>query len=113
MEENEIIEERTGLIKNALGCTPEEFYKRYTKYKKAEAEFNEIYEPFKEKLIGLHKDIPDLQNSIFVNSVKLTYVAPTTRASIDTKKLKEEEPEIAKKFTRTSEVKATVRIDGI
>ena len=112
MEENNLIDE-AGLIKNALGCTSEEFYKRYTKYKKAEAEFNEIYEPFKEKLINLHKDMPNLQNSILINSVKLTYVGPTTRTSIDTKKLKEEEPEIAKKFMKTSEVKASVRIDGI
>lgn len=111
MEEE--FDEKIGLINNALGCTPEEFYKRYTKYKKAEAEFNEIYEPFKEKLINLHETIPELQKSILVNSVKLTYVAPTTRTSIDTKKLKEEEPEIAKKFTKISEVKANIRIDGI
>ena len=112
MEENNLIDE-AGMIKNALTCTPEEFYKRYTKYKKAEAEFNEVYEPFKEKLIDLHKEIPDMNNSVLINSVKLTYVAPTTRTSIDTKKLKEEEPEIAKKFTKVSEVKASVRIDGI
>ena len=31
----------------------------------------------------------------------------------DSKKLKEEEPELAKKFTKTTDVNATIRIEGI
>ena len=43
-------------------------------------------------------------------NVKLTYVAPTTRTSIDSAKLKKELPEIAEKYTKTSNVKASLRI---
>jgi predicted phage-related endonuclease len=63
--------------------------------------------------VKLHETEKELPKSLVVDSVKLTYIAPTTRSTIDTKKLKEEEPELAKKFTRVSDVSATVRIDGI
>ena len=43
--------------------------------------------------------------------IKLTYVAPTARSSIDSAKLKKEMPEIAQKYTKTSNVKASVRIE--
>ena len=42
----------------------------------------------------------------------MTYVSPSTRTIVDTKKLKEEEPDIAKKFTKTSTVKATIRLES-
>ena len=45
--------------------------------------------------------------------MKLTYVSPSERKTIDSKKLKEEEPEIAKKFTKTTNVKASVRIEEV
>ena len=43
--------------------------------------------------------------------LKVTYVAPTTKATIDTKKLKEELPAVAEKYTKVSQVKGSVRID--
>lgn len=42
--------------------------------------------------------------------IKITYVAPTTRTSVDSAKLKKELPEIAEKYTKTSNVKASLRI---
>lgn len=42
--------------------------------------------------------------------VAFTYVAPTTRSSIDSKKLKEDHPDIAKEYTKTSKVSASVKI---
>lgn len=41
---------------------------------------------------------------------KITYVASSTRESVDTSKLKKEMPEIAEKYLKTSAVKASVRI---
>ena len=108
VEENELTDnDFADMIRSILNCEPEEFCKKY------EAAFNELYEPFKENLIKLHETTPELPNSTVVGGVKLIYVAPTVRTSIDTKKLKEEEPEIAKKFMRTSDVKASVRLGGI
>ena len=42
--------------------------------------------------------------------IKLTYVAPTTRTAIDSARLKKEMPEVAKEYTKTSNVKASLRI---
>lgn len=44
------------------------------------------------------------------DAIKLTYVAPSTRTSIDSTKLKKELPDIAEKYTKTSQVKASLRI---
>ena len=48
----------------------------------------------------------------FENDIlKVTYVEPSTRTTIDSKKLKEELPAIAEKYTKTTMVKGSVRID--
>ncbi len=43
-------------------------------------------------------------------ALKITYVAPTTRTAIDSARLKKDLPEIAEKYTKTSNVKASLRI---
>lgn len=40
----------------------------------------------------------------------VTYTAPTTRTSIDSTKLKKELPDIAEKYSKTSNVKSSIRI---
>lgn len=42
--------------------------------------------------------------------VKFLYVAPTTRKTIDSSRLKKEHPEIVENYTKASNVKASVRI---
>jgi predicted phage-related endonuclease len=42
--------------------------------------------------------------------IKMTYVAPTTRTSIDTKRLKKDHPDIAEEYSKTSSVAASVRV---
>ena len=44
------------------------------------------------------------------DEIKLTYVAPTTRQSIDSTRLKKELPEIAAQYTKESAVKASLRV---
>ena len=63
----------------------------------------------KEKLLKAMQEfnIKSFQNDY----IKLTYIAPTTRESIDSKALKANEPEIAKKYLRVSEVKASVKVE--
>lgn len=103
----------TEILHESLDCKPEDFYKKYKAFKQTEEEFNKVYNPFKEKLIKLHENHTELPNSLVIGGCKLTYVSPSTRTTIDSKKLKEEEPEIAKKFTKTTTVKASVRLEGI
>lgn len=50
--------------------------------------------------------LPFIDNDYF----KITYIAPSTRTTIDGDRLKSEMPEIARKYTKTSPVKAQVRI---
>ena len=104
-------EKYNRMISSVLNCSSEEFFKKYTEYQQAEMAFKELYEPFKEKLLEMYKDTPDLPTTIIVGGVKLTYVSPSVRNTIDSKKLKEEEPELAKKFTKTTNVSATIRLD--
>lgn len=40
----------------------------------------------------------------------VTYTAPTTRTSIDSAKLKKDHPDIAEKYSKTSNVKSSIRI---
>lgn len=42
--------------------------------------------------------------------ISITYIEPTTRVSIDSKKLKEELPDVYSKYSKVSDVKASVKI---
>ena len=44
------------------------------------------------------------------NKLKITYVAPSTRVSVDSKKLQKEEPEIYKKYVKTTTVAGNIKI---
>lgn len=111
VSESEEVDNTIALFEQALGCDPDEFTKKYNDYKLAEREFNKLYEPFKANLIDLHEKNKDLPKSVVIGNTKLTYVSPSTRNSIDSKKLKEEEPTIAEKYTKTTNVKATIRLE--
>lgn len=106
-------EELRRAVLSTLNCKPDEFARKYNAYKMAKAEFEELFEPVKDTIIAIHKNRDDLPNMLVVGGVKLTYVSPSVRSAIDSKKLKEEEPELAKKFTKMSKVSASVRVDGI
>lgn len=101
-------------FRQAITCDPDEFTKRYMEFKEAKARFDEVYEPFKLNLLSLYKDNPHIPKSVIVGGkVKLTHVAPNIRNTIDSKKLKEEEPELAKKFTKETKVSASIRLEEI
>lgn len=42
--------------------------------------------------------------------IKMVYVAPTTRSTVDSAKLKKDHPELVKQYTKTSDVSASVRV---
>lgn len=62
----------------------------------------------KEKLLQAMEEhgVKSFENA----KVKFMYVAPTTRTTIDSKKLKADHPDIAKAYSKTSNVSASVRI---
>jgi uncharacterized protein YpuA (DUF1002 family) len=59
-----------------------------------------------EKVMGEY-GITSFENDL----LKVTYVAPTTRTTIDSAKLKKELPAVAEKYSKTSQVKGSVRIE--
>ena len=105
--------EELDKFKQALPCEPEEFSEKYRALKQATEEFDKVFVPFKENLIKLHEQNENLPKTVIVDGVKVTYVSPSIRNTIDSKKLKEEEPELAKKYTKATNVKATVRLEKI
>ena len=54
-----------------------------------------------------HWNIKSFEN----DDIKMTYIAATERKSIDSTRLKKEHPEIAEAYQKTSQVKATVKIE--
>ena len=44
------------------------------------------------------------------NAVAITYVAPTTRETLDTKELRKDFPEVYDAYAKISPVKASIRI---
>ena len=117
LEEDEVeideTSEELDKFKQALLCEPEEFSEKYRALKQATEEFDKVFVPFKENIIKLHEQSDDLPKTVIVDGVKVTYVSPSIRNTIDSKKLKEEEPELAKKYTKATNVKATVRLEKI
>lgn len=110
-ESNENTSEFT--LKNYLGCDPEEFIAKYKSYKQAKTDFDILFERAKNNLLELYENgVEDgFPFTISIGEgVKLTYVRQSMRTSIDNKKLKEEEPEIAKKYTKYTIVNPTIRI---
>lgn len=108
----DVVDDFANHLRNVMGCTADEFYAKYKTMKKAEEEFKAIYEPLKAEMIKCH-ETQNLPKNIIVGGARLTYVSASTRSSIDSKKLKEEEPEIAKKFTKTTQVAATVKLEDM
>ena len=45
------------------------------------------------------------------DDIKITYIAPTERKTLDSTRLKKEHPEIAEAYQKVSQVKATVKVE--
>ena len=54
-----------------------------------------------------HYGVKSFENDL----IKMTYVAPTTRSSIDGAKLKKDHPDIARQYVKTSNVAAFVKVE--
>lgn len=108
-ERNSILYERKTFEIDTASCekliTVQAELKALTERKK---QLEDQEESLKDFLIQKFEEtgLPFIENDYF----KITYIAPTTRDSLDQKRLREELPEIAKQFTKTTPVKAQVRI---
>lgn len=100
----------TALDDFARGIIPEKFAKDYKKMKKLQDELTKTENEIKAKLIEMFESIPEReQNSVSMEGLRFTYVGPTQRKTVDSKKLQEEYPEIYKKCIKFSNVKSSIR----
>lgn len=102
--------EENSLVEIAQSMIPKTFAKKFKQLKKAQDELAAIENDIKEKLKVMFESIPELEtNSVTVDGIKFTYVGPSKRKTVDSKKLQEEYPEIYKKMLKESNVKSSIR----
>ena len=79
-----------------------------TQLKNAQTSLKETNEKIKQEIMTSmeNNEIKKYENDF----ISITYVAPTTKNTVDTKKLKEEYTDIYNKCLKTSNVKASLRI---
>ena len=107
---NNLQENETSLTNVAKDLIPKDFVKKYKQMKKLQSEIDEMESKFKQSLIQMFESIPELEtNSVALDGLKFTYASAYTKTTVDSKKLKEEYPEIYAKVTKTSNVKSSIR----
>ena len=73
--------------------------------------FQQSEEKEKEVRAALEAAMGQFGIKSFENDIlKVTYVAPTKKTTIDSKALKKDHPDVYEKYAKTSDVKASVRI---
>ena len=83
-----------------------EVYKRYCEAKK---ELDALDEEFKAKLLEAFESNECNTTVVEKDGLKFTYVKGSTRKTIDSKKLQEEEPNIYDKYLKETQVKGSIR----
>ena len=105
MDELEKMKQENANLQNALNYERSE---RKRLSKELASRDDDESEEIKKAIMKAMED-----NSVYSfenEALKVTYVAPTTRTTIDSARLKKELPEIAEKYTKRSDVKASLRI---
>ena len=89
----------------------EEFTKEYAKFQKQalamELKCKEVKEALKHAMEerGIYEPLED-------DYIKITYRKATTRTTVDSKKLKEELPDIYEEYSKTSNVASSISIEA-
>lgn len=97
------------VIDNKLVISREEELRKFYEMKiEAESKIEEIENKLKEEAMEKCKElgVSTLENDF----LKMTYKKPSQRTTIDSKRLKEEAPDIFEAYSKTSEVKESISI---
>jgi predicted phage-related endonuclease len=101
---NELVE----VIDNKISVSKETI-KKIKKFEQLKIEMDifekEIKEELKEKMEQL-----GIEQSICINGMKVTYRKASSRISIDSKKLKEEQPKVYEKYSNTTVVASSISL---
>ena len=102
---NELVRVEDGKI-----IVAEEFTKEYAEFQKKVLEMDlkakEVKEALKESMEKYN--IPSYED----NFIKVTYRKPSTRTTVDSKKLKEELPDIYEEYSKTTNVASSVSVEA-
>lgn len=101
---NEMVEYKNGAITVA-----QEICKRIAEFERKALEIEMAKKEIKEQL---KKVMEEHGISTFENEyIKVTYKKPSVRTTVDSKKLKEELPEIYNEYTKTSNVSSSISLE--
>lgn len=100
----EVITDELIQFKSAVPKTIQQI----TQIVKMKKQLDEQEKQLKEQLVKAMEayDVKSFENDV----IKMTYVAPTTRSTIDSTRLKKDHPDIAEAYTKVSNVSASVRV---
>ncbi len=102
---NNLIEYKNNKVEIA-----EEAVKKLRKLEEKRLEAELAMKTFKEELLELMEQ-NDFKESFEVKGMKVTYKKASQRTSLDSKKIKEELPDIYDKYLKTSDVKSSISIE--
>ena len=96
-------------VENGKIVVAQEFTKKYVEFEKASLEMKLMIKKVQEDL----KNNMEKYNVLGFEDefIKVTYRKPTTRTTIDSKRLKEELPDVAEEYSKTSNVSSSVAIE--
>lgn len=82
--------------------------KKITQLIQLKKQMDEQEKQLKQKLVEAMEiyGVKSFENEL----IKMTYVAPTTRSTIDSTRLKKDHPHLAQQYTKVSDVAASVRV---
>lgn len=97
-------------IKNNKISVAEETIKKIRDLEEVRLEAETLMKELKEELLE-KMESNGIQESFETNGLKVTYKKASTRNSLDSKKLKEEQPSIYEKYLKESPVKSSISLD--
>lgn len=97
----------TGELTQFQSAVPDTI-KKITQLVKLKKQLDDQEKQLKEQLVKAMEtyDVKAFENDL----IKITYVAPTTRTTIDSARLKKDHPHLAQQYTKVSDVSASVRV---
>lgn len=90
----------------------DEVIKKLRKLEEKRLEIELTMKTFKEDLLELMEQ-NDMKESFEIGNMKVTYKKATQRTTLDTKKVKEELPDVFEKYSKTNDVKSSISIEFI
>ena len=88
----------------------DEVIKKLRKLEEKRLEIELTMKTFKEDLLELMEQ-NDMKESFEMGNMKVTYKKATQRTTLDSKKIKEELPDVFEKYSKTSDVKSSISIE--